>query len=171
MNYLKKTESLAKIGFSKFAELRRKNCILAGGNGTHSVCVCTTHQNVKLMIVGGKMKEIKINQSSDLDDYKQGLSQIMCQEKTPNCYLNKCKECPGVAQLKEKNLNHFEEEMVENITYKQWVSVDRCTFETFCKTVEEFVDSFCEQLVGLKKHSFIASQQSQYYKHLKENIQ
>ena len=29
-----------KIGFSKFAELRSKHCILAGASGTHSVCVC-----------------------------------------------------------------------------------------------------------------------------------
>jgi hypothetical protein len=32
-----------KIGFSKFAALRPKECILAGESGTHSVCVCTTH--------------------------------------------------------------------------------------------------------------------------------
>ena len=38
-----------KIGFSKFAELRPKQCVLAGASGTHSVCVCTIHQNVKLM--------------------------------------------------------------------------------------------------------------------------
>ena len=36
------------IGFSKFACLRPKHCILAGASGTHSVCVCTIHQNVKL---------------------------------------------------------------------------------------------------------------------------
>lgn len=167
----KKTESAAKIGFSKFAELRPKNCILAGGNGTHSVCVCTTHQNVKLMIVGGKLKDVKIDEATDLGDYKQCMSQIMCQEKTTDCYLNKCETCPGVSKLKEVLLNHFEEGMIETITYKQWVSVDRCTFETFCKTVEEFVDSFCEQLVGLKKHSFTSRQQSKYYKDLKEQIQ
>ena len=39
-----------KIGFSKFAELRPKYCVLAGSSGTHSVCVCTIHQNVKLMM-------------------------------------------------------------------------------------------------------------------------
>ena len=31
----------AKIGFSKFASLRPKECVLAGACGTHSVCVCT----------------------------------------------------------------------------------------------------------------------------------
>ena len=45
------------IGFSKFAELRPKNCVLAGASGTHSVCVCTIHQNVKLMMHGGKLTE------------------------------------------------------------------------------------------------------------------
>ena len=39
-----------KVGFSKFADLRPKHCVLAGASGTHSVCVCTIHQNVKLMI-------------------------------------------------------------------------------------------------------------------------
>lgn len=48
--------------------------------------------------------------------------------------------------------------------------MDRCTFETFCKTVEEFVESFCEQLLGLKRYSFISRQQSKFYKELKENI-
>ncbi|XP_074112073.1 uncharacterized protein LOC141535826 isoform X2 [Cotesia typhae] len=41
-----------KIGFSSFASLRPKHCILAGGSGTHTVCVCSIHQNVKLMILG-----------------------------------------------------------------------------------------------------------------------
>ena len=36
--------------FSKFAEFRPKECVLPGSSGTHSVCVCTKHQNVKLMI-------------------------------------------------------------------------------------------------------------------------
>ena len=41
-----------RIGFSKFAEFRPKHCIIAGTSGTHSVCVCTIHQNVKLMLNG-----------------------------------------------------------------------------------------------------------------------
>ena len=34
-----------KIGFSRFAELFPKHCVLAGASGTHAVCVCTIHQN------------------------------------------------------------------------------------------------------------------------------
>ena len=39
-----------KDGLTKFMELRPKNVVLAGANGTHNnVCVCTLHQNVKLL--------------------------------------------------------------------------------------------------------------------------
>lgn len=40
----------SKVGLSKFCELRPKECVTVGARGTHSVCVCTIHQNVKLML-------------------------------------------------------------------------------------------------------------------------
>ena len=39
-----------KIGFSKFCTLRPKWFVLAGSSGTHSVCICSTHQNAVLLI-------------------------------------------------------------------------------------------------------------------------
>ena len=38
------------IGFSKFCVLRPKWCVLAGSEMTHSVYVCTSHQNVMLLV-------------------------------------------------------------------------------------------------------------------------
>ena len=38
------------IGLSQFYELWPKWCVLAGSSGTHSVCVCTYHQNMKLLL-------------------------------------------------------------------------------------------------------------------------
>ena len=44
------------IDFSKFCELRPKWCVLAGlSSGTHSVCVCTYHQNMKLLLLPLKL--------------------------------------------------------------------------------------------------------------------
>ena len=40
----------AKIGFSKFCSLRPKWCVNVGSAGTHSVCVCTHHQNAVLLL-------------------------------------------------------------------------------------------------------------------------
>ena len=39
-----------KVGFSKFCALRPKSCIIAGKSGTHSVCVCSIHQNAVLLV-------------------------------------------------------------------------------------------------------------------------
>lgn len=167
-----KTEnSQEKIGFSKFAELRPKNCVLAGGSGTHTVCVCTIHQNVKLMLSGNFFKEMVMHDGSHFDNYTSCLEKIMCAPPSPDCHLDKCKNCPGTRCLENQLLNAFEEKMIENITYKQWISVDRCSFETVIKTYDDFASTFCEKLLYLKKHSFIAKQQSAYFSRLKENVQ
>ena len=57
------------IGFTKFAELRPKHCILAGASGTHAVCVCTIHQNVKLMLEGVKIQRLSPSQDPQLTNY------------------------------------------------------------------------------------------------------
>ena len=38
------------FGFSKFCALRHKWCVLAGSKMAHSVCVCSAHQNVVLLV-------------------------------------------------------------------------------------------------------------------------
>ena len=38
------------IGFSKFSTLRPKWCILLSSKMTQSVCVCSAHQNVVLLV-------------------------------------------------------------------------------------------------------------------------
>lgn len=60
-----------KVGFSKFCSMRPQNCILAGKSGTHAVCVCTSHQNVKLMLNGsGINKFVLEGDEMALKDYK-----------------------------------------------------------------------------------------------------
>ena len=63
-----------KVGFSKFAELRPKHCILAGASGTHSVCVCTIHQNVKLIIFEMRLSDLPTYQ---LPTYQHCLARII----------------------------------------------------------------------------------------------
>ena len=69
-----------QVGFSKFAEARPKECVLAGVRGTHAVCVCTIHQNVKLMIDGGRIQRT----------YNELLSDIVCHCPTEACKLGQC---------------------------------------------------------------------------------
>ena len=38
------------LGFSKFCTFGPKWCVLAGSSGTHSVCICSIHQNAILLV-------------------------------------------------------------------------------------------------------------------------
>lgn len=41
-----------EVGFSKFYSLKPYECVYVNSSGTHTECVCTYHQNAKLMILG-----------------------------------------------------------------------------------------------------------------------
>ncbi|KAJ8935241.1 hypothetical protein NQ314_012916 [Rhamnusium bicolor] len=73
------------IRFSKFASLRPAHCILAGSSGTHVVCVCTIHQNVKLMLEGCNFPKFTKN-SHWIDEsqpvYKNLLNKLVCANPT-----------------------------------------------------------------------------------------
>ena len=150
----------ASIGFSIFAELRPKHCILAGASGTHSVCICTIHQYVKLMLH-------TLNLPSPFATYQECLARLTCNPATPSCHLGSCSYCPGVDDLKTSLMSLLDDNLIESIIYKQWTSVDRSTLETVSQPADEFAESLCSRLDALLTHSFIAKQQSQFYSETK----
>ena len=145
-----------KIGFSKFAELRPKHCILAGQSGTHSVCVCTTHQNVKLMIENAKLNTVT---NGNIKNYKQCLAKVLCNPSTIDCNMGNCVYSPGETEIRTILQESFAENLIEQVQFRQWVSVDRCNLEILEKSSEEFIDLFCSKLSSLVRHDFIAKQQ------------
>ena len=155
-----------RIGFTKFAELCPKHCILAGASGTHSVCVCTIHQNVKLMLLGAQLHELNHSWST----YHHLLAKMICNPPLPDCYLGECEVCPGIEPLKQELYSLFDENMIDSITYKQWTAVDRSSLETVSQHSYDFVESFCEKLEALRSHSFIASQQSKFFVESKSSL-
>ena len=68
-----------KIGFSKFCTLRPKWCVIAGSSGTHSVCVCTTHQDALNWEV----------------TYKDLINKVVCDPSNRECMMHRCTNCPG----------------------------------------------------------------------------
>ena len=158
------------IGFTKFAELRPKHCILAGASGTHAVCVCTIHQNVKLMLEGVKIQRLSPSQDPQLTNYHCCIAQLVCNPALPRCYLRECYFCPGIHGLKECLVKRLDENLIDEVTFKQWTAVDRSTLETVTLPSDEFVDALCERLEAFQTHSFIAKQQSQFYDQCKQSL-
>ena len=78
-----------KIGFSKFAELHPKECVLAGASGTHSVCVCTVYQNVKLMMTDSRIADITADdENQPLAHYRHCLSALQCNPAQEKCFID-----------------------------------------------------------------------------------
>jgi hypothetical protein len=72
--------------------------------------------------------------------------------------------------MKEILENIFEENAIEAITHKQWLTTDRSTIETTIKSSEDFLDTLTDKLSALLRLSFVASQQSTFLNELKFTI-
>ena len=149
-----------KVGFSKFCMLRPKWCVLAGASGTHSVCVCTIHQNVILLIHAAELEE----------GYKELINLLLCENPNRECMLRHCGNCPSkdnlTGFLQTKFCDCDEEDRIE---YKQWISTDRTQMITCTANVDEFIDELTTKLEKLVPHSYIAKCQSKYFKSLKDS--
>ncbi|CAH0551067.1 unnamed protein product [Brassicogethes aeneus] len=169
MNFIRSSKdeySNIQVGLTKFFTLRPKQC-------THMVCVCTYHQNVKLMLNGGDIANLTAGTAMPLTSYKDCLRKMMCLNPTPTCHLMTtktpsnecCKSCPGLSAIRE-NLNN----QVTDVQFEKWVGTDRFTISTQLLSSDDFVDSLCDALDTLKPHAYIAEEQALYFKTLKETI-
>ena len=57
--------------------------------------------------------------------YKKLLQHLICLDPRGECYENRCASCPSKKFLEEKLINAFNDNSVESIDYKQWISTDR----------------------------------------------
>lgn len=105
-----------KIGFSTFATLRPKECLLALHScGTHAVCVCQYHQNVKLIFE--PMKRM-----FNMDTYRDLFSKMMCNEPTDECWVMECDQCPGIDAMEQYLAGIIENNEIDDVSYKQWIT-------------------------------------------------
>ena len=153
-----------KIGFSKFCELRPKWCITVNSSGTHSVCVCTYHQNAKLMC-----SFLPDNQYT----YENLMKLCVCSLENRNCMFRLCSDCPDRTALSATLVTVFENndfDIDSTVSYKQWVSTDRSSLVTIENTVNEFVEILTDKIFELCHHHFIKVQQAAYLKETKETL-
>jgi len=151
----------AKIAFSKFCSLRPKWCVLAGASGTHSVCVCTIHENMKLLLapIG--------------ENYKNLYKFIVCSPENKECMLHRCSHCPSSSHDLRNYIYGLLEDFGDNesIEFKQWITTDHSDLIERKETIANYVDLVELQLQKLTRHSFLAKSQSRYFKSRKEILE
>ena len=105
--------------------------------------MCIMHQNVKLMMAGGRLEALT---KGWYTHYTYCLAAMQCEPPTYKCVTGKCKHCPEIEQLREELETIMEENGVETVQYNKWVSTDRANLETCVLFVQEFIDVFIAAL-------------------------
>lgn len=158
------------ISFSKFAKLRPRNCILAGASGTYSVCVCTIHQNCKLMLDAINISQLMRHSEYSIHDYKDCINLLMCKNPSIACHFNECSECPSEQVLFDIVEELLSKSLVTAVLFSTWQTTDRATLNTQKLPVEEFLTHLTLKLKQLKPHDFIAKEQAKFMSLKKDNL-
>lgn len=190
--HFKEKHPEVKIGFSKFAALRPKECVLPGASGTHSVCVCAKHQNVKLMVAA--IENVFKNNSTDtstddpdlstsslpqLDDgpdtnyichYRHCLALLQCNPPQEICFFGECDNCPRKEEFINFLTAKFDRQGIDEIEFRHWISTDRSTLESQRLSADEFVQIFHEKLQALLQHDFFAKAQMSFLQQKKAQL-
>lgn len=168
-----------KVGLSMFFKLRPKYCVSAGATGTHKICVCQTHEDVRLIVSALGIKTY----------YRDLIGGVVCDEENQTCMLRLCEDCHTTEQMEdflreeiikevnassalipeeEGELNEF---WAENISYLQWKTIDKQTdLVTEVAERSDVVRFAAEKLHKMIPHEFVARKQSNYFKNLKSSI-
>ena len=138
----KKKHPNHKIGLSKFCSLRPKWCVTVTSSGTHTVCVCTTHQNTTLAVDAfssmvnshicaknqqerhDRETEGNVESSQEIPkfetDYKDLMKKVVCNIENLECMVHCCEKCPGFQNLESflvKKLEDLGIDVYDDISY------------------------------------------------------
>ena len=157
-----------KIGFSTFCSLRPKWCVLIGCSGTHSVCVCTIHQNVVIMLGAVNLDK----------DHNELMDMMVCSRDAKMCMIHRCVNCPADNQALENylydqlqpDIDEGDDDEPPKIQFQQWTNVDRSDLVQQILPVEDFISLLIDKLSDLTSHSYIAKAQAKYLKKCKDEL-
>ena len=150
-----------KIGFSKFCTLRPKWCVIVGSSGTHSVCVCTTHQKT-ILLVDALNWEVTC---------KDLVNKVVCDPSNREYMLHRCTNCPGTNALSkflEEELSDIDPDFQSH--YSQWQTIDRASLVTATSTCEEYKETLISVINAITKLSFLARCQANFLRAKKESL-
>lgn len=136
-----------KIGLSKFCELRPVNIKLFD-HIPHNVCVCSYHENVRLLL-------LCLKEHSELcTDFQGFINQITCSSTQKSCMSNECSEC------KHKIDNFAPKEPGDLIKYHQWLTHDKVEKVEIQGTVGDAFTLLKQQLRTFLIHTHVKRKQA-----------
>ena len=179
--FAKEHETL-KVGLSVFYSLKPKWCVFAGSSGTHIVCVCQTHEDVKLVLHALRIKT----------HYRELISSMVCDSNSRTCMLRLCSDCFTIDEVDDflrdevikseakkvedsqelpMSDEKIEEFWKEKIEYYQWKSSEGHTeLVTQVSIRSNLINILAELINNLIPHDFIAQNQGLYVQEMKNTL-
>lgn len=151
--------------FSYFTSLKPVECIRAGDPGSHTICVCTQHQNIKLKLYALSRKL----------NYRDLLPAAVCKVDDESCMTKQCKNCPGqegVLRRLEQLMEELEIESKEGqVTYKVWDNQGSAAcLKSNTVDFTQLKIQICADINLLTTHHFIAETQKRYLNYCKDHL-
>ena len=69
--------------------------------------------------------------------YHHGPAAIQCNPPRLQCFLGYCDDCPGIDKLKNVLERYFDQQMIDEVQFKQWTTPDRSTLETKIQSTDD----------------------------------
>ena len=103
------------------------------------------------------------------------LGHILCAccnyHQNPKLKVEACLKCYQRRQGFIDYLSQCDDlKIIEEITYKQWVSTDRTTLVTIVESKEDFIENLSTQIKKLTRHAYTAKAHSLYMKTVKASM-
>lgn len=142
------------------------------------MCVCTIHQNVKLMMAGSRLESLT---QGEIKHYRHCLAAMQCNppsiecflgncNRCIGCFLGNCNQCPGAEPLCAGLQAVTDGNEIDTVEIWQWTTTDRATLETKVLSVDEFIEMFITMLKKLLVHDFIATMQASFLQQRKDTL-
>ncbi|XP_012560034.2 uncharacterized protein LOC105846148 [Hydra vulgaris] len=128
-----------KSCFSNFCSHRPKSCVTVGASGMHTVCMCTYHQNVKLIISAVELSK----------DYHDLIDMLVCSRANKTCMIHHCPVDSTLVHYLENELysqDDIDEDDDYCIDYKQWKTTDRPELLYLTETTSSFINNLKNNL-------------------------
>jgi hypothetical protein len=163
----KKSHPSFKFMFPKFLSLRPKNYVVAGENGTCSVCVVLMRMLSWCLKDTNWLNWWQTRLFSSLHNHCC-LAVMICIPPQQSCFFQECRECPGADKSQNLLQSLLEKSAIRHVNFKQWIFANISILETIVKWSDEF--THCK-VSTVKLHTFDAVQQAVSLNKLKSDLQ
>ena len=136
----------SKIGLSKFCELRPKNVKLFD-HIPHHVCVCSYHENVRLLLLALK------DHAALSIEFKSFVSQVTCNPSLKDCMSSKCTKCKDLIDTFTPSNPD------DTVKYQQWQSDEKVEKVDIIATVGDAFAELKHQLHFFLIHTYVKRRQ------------